>query len=106
MKHSDALNLCRLEASRLGGMLLPYTNGLFWPVEDGRPAPNGRPIRIGKTGAADLVGTIHGRAVACEVKVGKDRQRTDQGKFQAAWEAAGGVYVISRDGDVTCLQSI
>jgi hypothetical protein len=106
IKHSDAVNLCRLEASRLGGMLLPYTQGLFWPVENGKPAPNGRPIKIGRTGAADLIGTVNGRAVACEVKVGRDTQRPEQKKFQAAWEAAGGVYVISRDGDVACLQNI
>lgn len=106
LRHSDAANLCRLEASRLGGMLLPMTNGLFWPVERGKPAANGRPVRIGRTGAADLIGTINGRAVACEVKVGRDRQRPDQKRFQAAWEAAGGVYVISRDGDVECLNNL
>lgn len=106
LNHSSACNLCRLEASRLGGMLLPYSNGLFWPVENGKPAANGRPVRIGRTGAADLIGTINGRAVACEVKVGRDTQRAEQEKFQAAWEAAGGVYVISRDGDVSVLGGI
>ena len=110
MKHSDAVNLCRLEASRLGGMLLPYTSGMFFPAIRVRgvwvPDPNGRPIHVGRAGVGDQIGTINGRAVACEVKVGRDRQREDQEKFQAAWEAAGGVYVIAKDGDVTVLGEI
>ena len=99
MKHSDAVNLCRLRACELGGILLPYTTGGFRDEA-------GRFIRVGMPGASDLIGTINGKPVACEVKVGRDRQRPDQAKFQAAWEAAGGVYVIAKDGDTECLANI
>lgn len=100
--HADAVNLCRLRATELGGMLLPYTVGGF------RDA-NGRLVRVGILGVADLIGVINGRPIACEVKVGKDRQREDQKKFEQAWTAAGGVYVIARfePGEgVECLKAI
>lgn len=53
-------------------------------------------------GVADwLLFPIDGRKLALELKTQTGRQRDDQEKFQAAWEAAGGVYEIAR-----CLDDI
>ena len=50
-------------------------------------------------GTADISATIAGRSVKVEVKVGKDRQRPDQVKYQQAVERAGGVYIIVKSFD-------
>lgn len=89
MNHAAAANLVRLAISACGGIVLPYTTGGFLDL-------NGRLIRVGKVGASDLIACVRGRFVAAEVKVGKDRQRPEQQKFQAAIERAGGLYVLCR----------
>jgi hypothetical protein len=89
MNHADACNLIRLAVSELGGLCLEYKTGA---LKDG----NGRLIRFGLPGASDLIACIDGRAFFIEVKVGRDRQRPEQRKFQAAVERAGGRYVLAR----------
>lgn len=52
---------------------------------------------LGSTpGIADLIGVYRGRAVAIEVKAGNNTQSDDQIAFQAAWERAGGIYILAR----------
>lgn len=48
-------------------------------------------------GSADISATIKGRSVKIEVKIGRDRQSEAQRQYQAAVEAAGGVYYIARN---------
>lgn len=101
MIHSDAVNLCRLRATELGGILLPMTTGVFFQAVYRNnklvPDPNGRPVKVGIPGTADLNGLLPSiRPLMCEVKVGKDSLRDDQIKFARAWVKAGGCYIVAR----------
>ena len=51
----------------------------------------------GTRGSADISATIQGRSVKIEIKIGKDRQSDAQRQYQAAVEAAGGLYYIAKD---------
>ena len=51
----------------------------------------------GTRGSADISATIRGRSVKIEVKIGRDRQSDEQRNYQAAIEAAGGLYFIAKD---------
>jgi len=53
----------------------------------------------GFKGSADIHILKAGRAVYCEVKIGRDRQSEAQKVFQSSVESAGGVYMIVRDFD-------
>ena len=50
----------------------------------------------GTAGSADISATIQGRSVKIEIKIGKDRQSEAQRQYQAAIEAAGGLYYIAK----------
>lgn len=58
-----------------------------------------RTVRSATPGTADVVGVVESRAIACEIKAGRDRMRPAQLLFQQAWERAGGIYLIVRDVD-------
>ena len=62
----------------------------------------GRSVRFGVPGAPDIRVTMAGRAVAIEVKSPTGRQSERQRRWQAAHEAAGGVYLLCRDAATTC----
>jgi len=51
------------------------------------------------TGAADLIGLYapHGRFIAIETKVGRNKQSPEQIEFQVEIEAHGGVYILAYD---------
>ena len=51
----------------------------------------------GTVGSADISATIRGRSVKIEVKIGGDKQSPAQQQYQAAIEAAGGLYYIARN---------
>ena len=51
----------------------------------------------GTRGSADISATIQGRSAKIEVKIGKDRQSDAQRQYQAAIEAAGGLYYIAKN---------
>lgn len=57
----------------------------------------GRRIQFGTPGAPDIRVTAAGRSLAIEVKSPTGRQSPDQQRWQRAFEAAGGVYVLARD---------
>lgn len=58
---------------------------------------NGRPVKFGLEGSADIIGVSGGIAVAAEVKKQKTgRQSEQQGRFERAWTKAGGLYMIVR----------
>ena len=50
-------------------------------------------------GGADLLVVFRGTAFAIEVKRAGGRQSPDQRTFQAAWEAAGGWYILASSLD-------
>lgn len=51
---------------------------------------------VGQTaGIADIIGCFDGRALAIEAKVGRNKLTDDQQKFRAAWERAGGLFVLA-----------
>jgi hypothetical protein len=92
-RHSDAVNLVRLAVSEMGGLILPYTTGMFLSPD------NGRPVHVGLAGAADTFCCYRGRFFAIEIKLGTDPWRADQRKFQRAVQDAGGTYVLARFSD-------
>lgn len=58
---------------------------------------NGRPVKFGLEGSADIIGVSRGVPIAAEVKKQvTGRQSTQQGLFQQAWEKAGGHYMLVR----------
>ena len=67
------------------------------PTGVARGMTRGQPIRFGLPGAADILGVAGpgGRAIAIEVKRPGGRQRPAQKKFQTAFEARGGIYVLA-----------
>ena len=59
----------------------------------------GRAIRSAPDGFPDAVGAARGRALAVEFKRPGGRQSCAQTAWQAAWEAAGGIYLLVDDPD-------
>ena len=49
-----------------------------------------------RPGVADFILLCRGLPIAIELKTTVGRQSENQKGFQAAWEAAGGVYVVAR----------
>ena len=56
-------------------------------------------ITYGLKGSADIIGCAWGRAIAIETKRQKRYQTGQQKRFQAAWEKAGGFYLVARDAE-------
>lgn len=61
----------------------------------------GRTVRFGTPGAPDIRITLQSRAVAVEVKSERGRQSPEQVRWQAAFEMAGGVYLLCRNASDT-----
>lgn len=68
------------------------------------PVPHGvvvltgaQPVSFGLPGSGDILGASAGRPLSIEVKDATGRQSDQQKRFQAAWERAGGVYLLVRD---------
>ena len=72
------------------------TMGVFDPVKKIY-----RPLRgVGYVkGAPDIMVCYKGKGIAIECKSEKGRQTPDQEAFQASWEAAGGMYILTKDVD-------
>src|SRR3954471_20653162 len=100
MTHDQALARALLAITRAGG------RGFRHEVGTVRAARGGW-HRIGPAGESDIMGlTATGRALAVEVKVGRDRLKPPQLAFAAAWTRLGGLHVVARytdaeDGDAT-----
>jgi hypothetical protein len=74
---------------------LPET--MVWRNNTGQtPAQGGRVIRFGLPGSPDILGVHRGQAVGIEVKTSTGRQSQQQLRFQVAFEAAAGTYIIAR----------
>ena len=52
---------------------------------------------MGTKGVSDLIGCYRGRAVAIEVKAGKDKLTADQEIFLRCWRSCGGIGLEPRD---------
>lgn len=93
--------------------------GLFRSIKNG-PGDKPRVIRSNPTGTPDLIGVqarevdavdminpdsfqphekkytlVYGQAFAVETKTPEGRQRESQIRWQAAWEARGGIYILA-----------
>lgn len=55
-----------------------------------------RPVMFGIPGSPDIIGIVAGRGFGVEAKTDTGRQSEQQRKFQAAWEAKGGLYGLAR----------
>lgn len=51
----------------------------------------------GTKGTADISSTVKGMSLKIEVKIGKDRQSSDQKKYEESITEAGGVYIIAKE---------
>lgn len=89
-QHDDLVNAIMLYVSSIGGCCTQVdTPGLLFTRD-------GRPVKIGTKGVLDIEATIKGRSVKIDAKIGKDRMRTDQVKYAAAVERAGGIAFAAR----------
>lgn len=72
---------------------------MFWRQNTGtfRTMDARRVVKVSATGVADIMGCYLGRAVAIETKTSTGKMAVSQKRFRAAWERAGGVYIVARD---------
>ena len=89
----DVLASVLVAVTALPGAFLHRTNTGVGVAQDGRH------IRFGQVGTADITGCVRGRYVAIEVKRPGGRQSPAQRVWQAACERAGGLYVLARSAD-------
>jgi hypothetical protein len=70
---------------------------MFWRNNTGVGATRGGSvIRFGLPGSPDIIGVHRGRSVGIEVKTPTGRLSKQQCRFQQAFEAAGGIYIVAR----------
>ena len=82
---------------RVGTYAAERIRGLL-SIDDPRPlyVSAGRLVQYGAPGQPDIMAIVAGRFVGIEVKTEISRQSANQRIWQAAIEAAGGVYVLAR----------
>ena len=84
-----------MRATLVAVSALPGT--MAWRNNTGAlPLATGGWLRFGLVGSADIIGVRRGHAFAVEVKTPSGRTSIAQRRFRAAWEAAGGLYVVAR----------
>lgn len=77
--------------------LCQLEGGLFWRVNVGVVRSfDGRTMRFGMAGQADIAGCYRGRHVEVEVKTDKGRLSEAQKRWKNAVESVGGLYVVAR----------
>jgi hypothetical protein len=71
---------------------------MFWRQNTGtyRTMDGLRVVKVSANGVGDILGAYRGRPVAIETKTETGTLRKTQKLFRAAWERAGGVYIIAR----------
>lgn len=62
-----------------------------------------RPVKFGLPGSSDILGAHCGRPIAVECKTSTGRQSTQQQRFEKAWTAAGGIYILNRSAEEAVL---
>ncbi|MCW2763374.1 MAG: hypothetical protein JWR85_3575 [Marmoricola sp.] len=88
--HHDLVNKLLLAVSPLG---------LAWSNNTGALKNEGRMIRYGLPGSADILACVNGRMIGIEAKVGRDAWRPKQQAFAEALNRAGGTYILARSTD-------
>lgn len=91
-----------LPESQLQGLLLAHLNRIpgtwVWRANTGAArGENGRVIRFGFPGQADLLGLVNGLFLGVEVKGPDGQQSEDQLEFQRRVVDAGGIYLLAND---------
>ena len=92
--HGILVNQCLLALSEAGAMVWENRTGKARALDN--PA---RVIAFGLVGSADILGVHGGKALAIEVKVGRDKLRPRQCNFRDAFTRAGGRWVEARSVD-------
>jgi hypothetical protein len=88
--HTQLVNEILVAASAL-----PAT--IVWKHNTGVGITRAGSILIaGLKGSGDIIGASGGRPIAIDAKTGTGRQKQNQQDFQAAWERAGGIYILAR----------
>lgn len=91
-----------MSETRILGDVLSALKGLaggkFWRNNTGAAWLPGakRPVKFGEPGSADILGCFLGRGVAIECKTAQGRLSPVQKLWRAAFEAAGGLYIVAR----------
>lgn len=67
-----------------------------WRQNTGVASMNGRTVRFGLPGAADLTGLVAGRRLELEIKTGTGRVRPEQRAYGEMIRRFGGVYAVCR----------
>lgn len=105
---ANGLTKCIVDYIRLNGGQAERINTIGIPQDTRKQVTDvlGRTRTIGSVtwrpsgstiGSSDISATIQGRSVKIEIKIGKDRQSQAQRQYQAAIEAAGGLYYIAKN---------
>lgn len=92
MTHADLVNKLLLAVSPMG---------LAWSNATGAAKVDGRMLRYGLPGSADILACVGGRMFGIEAKVGRDAWRPKQRAFAEALTRAGGTYILARSTDGT-----
>ena len=92
MTHADLVNRLLLAVSPMG---------LAWSNATGAAKVDGRMLRYGLPGSADILACIGGKMIGIEAKVGRDAWRPKQRAFADALTRAGGTYILARSTDGT-----
>ncbi|MBB4616934.1 hypothetical protein [Sphingomonas abaci] len=92
MTHADLVNKLLLAVSPMG---------LAWSNATGAAKVDGRMLRYGLPGSADILACVGGRMFGIEAKVGRDAWRPKQRAFAEALTRAGGIYILARSTDGT-----
>ncbi len=88
-EHMRLKNHCLVTLSQMGAYAWNNPTGVFYARE-------GTPIKVGTPGAADILGVLHGQAIAIEVKTGTGRLSENQKKWRAVFEKHGGKFIELR----------
>ncbi|CAK0747850.1 VRR-NUC domain-containing protein [Gammaproteobacteria bacterium] len=90
----NALKACILQYLTLRGWLCWANNTGAYAIEDDRHQR--RFVRFGKNGSGDIFALHDHQFYSIEVKVGRDRLRSEQEEWMEQVRAHGGVAVVAR----------
>lgn len=76
-----------------------------WPQPTGAAYRDGKLIRYGLKGSADITGILRdGRRLEVEIKTGNAKQMAHQEVFQTVINSMGGVYFVARSVEDALVQ--
>lgn len=100
---TQAPQIVRSEARVVADVLIAVSalpGCMVWRNNTGVGQAGNRVVRFSVPGAPDILGAFRGRALGIECKrPGGGRQSPEQLRFQRAFEAAGGLYLLVRSAD-------